>query len=84
MPAQGAEVIGLRRWLSKDQGNIRAENQVAEKVLAFITEAAAISVVMADRIIGCPHEEGIDYQGPTCPFCPFWAGRDRWTGKRLH
>ena len=24
---------------------------------------------MTDTIIGCPHEEGIDYQGPTCPVC---------------
>jgi hypothetical protein len=31
-----------------------------------------------------PHEEGIDYEGATCPACPFWAGRDRWTGERLH
>jgi hypothetical protein len=51
-------------------------------VLAFITEEAR-SVVMTDRIIGCPHEEGTD-DGSTCPFCPFWAARDRWTGKRLH
>jgi len=21
---------------------------------------------MTDRIIGCPHEEGIDYEGSTC------------------
>ena len=34
--------------------------------------------------IGCPHQEGIDYEGVTCPACPFCAGRDRWTGKRLH
>jgi len=53
-------------------------------VLAFIDAAGAKSIVMTDRIIGCPHEEGIDYQEPTCPLCPFWAGRDRWTGKRLH
>jgi len=84
VPAEGAATAGIRRFLSKNLRDMRAENQVAEKVLAFITEAAAISVVMADRIIGCPHEEGIDYQGPTCPFCPFWAGRHRWTGKRLH
>jgi hypothetical protein len=58
--------------------------EATEEVLAFITEAGAKSVVMADRIIGCPHEEGIDYEGATCPACPFWAGRDRWTGKRLH
>jgi len=35
---------------------------------------------MVDRIIGCPHEEGIDYPlGRTCPRCPFWAGIDRFT-----
>jgi hypothetical protein len=39
---------------------------------------------MVDRIIGCLHEEGIDYHGPTCPLYPFWAGRDRWTGERVH
>jgi hypothetical protein len=39
---------------------------------------------MTDRIIGCPHEEGIDYEGAACPACPFWAGRDRWTGERVH
>jgi hypothetical protein len=60
----------------KSGGNIR----VTEEVLAFITEAGARSVVMTDRIIGCPHEEGIDYEGETCPACPFWAGRDRWAG----
>lgn len=33
-----------------------------------------------DRIIGCPHEEGIDYPiGRVCPQCPFWAGIDRFT-----
>jgi hypothetical protein len=41
-------------------------------------------VTMTDRIIGCPHEEGIDYpEGECYPLCPFWAGRDRWTGELL-
>jgi len=40
------------------------------------------SVVMADRILGCPHEEGTDYpEGEVCPHCPFWANRDRWMGE---
>jgi hypothetical protein len=39
------------------------------------------SLVMAPRILGCPHEEGVDYpEGSVCPSCPFWAGRDRWAG----
>ena len=84
LPAEDAKVNDLRRWLSKDQTDIRDDIRVAEEVLAFITEAGVKSVVMAERIIGCPHEEGIDYEGVTCPACPFWAGRDRWTGKRLH
>jgi hypothetical protein len=34
---------------------------------------------MTQEIIGCPHEEGIDYpEKEDCPQCPFWKGRDRW------
>ncbi len=47
----------------------------AQEVLAFITEAGSKLVVMAERIIGCLHEEGIDDEGATCPVCLFWAGR---------
>ncbi len=39
---------------------------------------------MTDRIIGCPHQEGIDYQGQWCPVREFWKGRDRFTGERVH
>jgi hypothetical protein len=83
VPAENAEVTDLRRWFA-EMMDIRNDTQVAEEVLAFIEAAGARSVVMADRIIGCPHEEGIDYEGPTCPHCPFWAGRDRWTRQRVH
>ena len=58
MPAEDAEATDLRRWFSKEQTDIRDDIRVTEEVLAFITEAGAKSVVMTDRIIGCPHEEG--------------------------
>src|SRR3954447_5918913 len=84
VPAEEADATDLRRWRSKDQtADIREDIRVTEEVLAFIAEAGAKSVVMTDRIIGCPHEEGIDYEGSTCPVCLFWAGRDRWSGKHL-
>jgi hypothetical protein len=83
VPAEDAEATDLRRWFS-ERGDIRDDAGVAEEVLAFIDAAGAKSIVMTDRIIGCPHEEGIDYEGPFCPACLFWAGRDRWTGRRLH
>jgi hypothetical protein len=41
----------------------------------------APSVAVTDRILGCPHEEGVDYEGRVCPQCPFWAHRNRWTGE---
>ncbi len=72
----------LRRWVS-DGADIRRDVEVAAEVLLFIEAAGALSVAMVDRIIGFPHEEGIDYEGATCPACPFWAGRDRWTGGRV-
>jgi hypothetical protein len=81
--AENADVADLRRWFSEGI-DVRNDTAVAQEVLAFIEAAGSKSVVMTDRIIGCPHEEGIDYQGSTCPVCPIWAGRDRWTGKRLH
>ena len=44
------------------------------------SEHGAKQTVAAERIIGCPHEEGIDYPlGRTCPRCPFWADIDRFT-----
>jgi hypothetical protein len=62
------------RWFS-DNTDIRNDATVAQEVLSFIDTASATSVVMTDRIIGCPHEMGIDYEGQSCPACPFWAGR---------
>ena len=54
------------------------------KILAFVEENGAKSVVLSDGIIGCPHEEGKDYpEGETCPECPYWANRDRWTGELI-
>ena len=79
---EGQGLAELRRWVS-DGSDIRLDETVAEEVLAFLAEFGVRSVAMAEGIIGCPHEEGIDYEGPTCPRCPYWAGRNRWTGERI-
>ena len=81
MPGEDAEPLALERWFSEDQ-DIRGDLAVAHSIQVFIEKHAVKSVVMADRILGCPHEEGIDYpDGQVCPQCPFWANRDRWTGE---
>ena len=83
LPAEGAEPSALRRWHSTS-GDIRRDSNVGDAIVRFLKEAAVQSVVLADGIIGCPHEEGIDYpEGQPCPACPFWANRDRWSGQPI-
>jgi hypothetical protein len=54
---------------------------VAGEILEFIESQGALSIIMADGIMGCPHQEGIDYEGEWCPSpeCAFWHGRDCFT-----
>ena len=74
----------LERFFSQG-ADVRFDEGVGEKVLSVIESHGVQSVVMTDSIIGCPHEEGIDYpEGASCPQCPFWAGRGRFTNERIH
>ena len=81
---KGAEPEVLERWYAKEQ-DLRLDEEVAYQINAFLREHQVLSVSMVDRIIGCPHEEGIDYpEGEACPDCPYWSGRDRFTGELIH
>lgn len=78
--AEGAEPA-LRRWFS-ETGDVRTDATTLAEIAAFLKQHSVHSVAMVDGIIGCPHEEGIDYPtGQSCPHCPYWKGRDRWTGE---
>ena len=82
--AEGAEPSTLERWFSADT-DVRTDPAIGLEILNFIERQGVNPVVMADRIIGCPHEEGPDYPvGQVCPQCPFWAHRDRWSGNVVH
>jgi hypothetical protein len=73
----------LERWFSKGDIDVREDLDIGEQILAFLKLHAPRSTVMTEGIIGCPHEEGVDYpEGASCPHCPFWAGRDRFTHER--
>ena len=81
--SEDSEADPLERWYS-DEIDIRRKVTVGENIVAFVRRHGARSVVMSDRIMGCPHEEGIDYPvGQVCPQCPFWADRDRFTGETV-
>lgn len=82
--AEGAEPSAVARWFSAES-DVRSDPAIGLEIVNFIEAQGVKSVVMADRIIGCPHEEGTDYpDGQVCPHCPFWAHRDRWSGNVLH
>jgi len=78
------EMKTLKRWFTETV-DVRLDNKINREITRFIKNHKVRSVAITDGIIGCPHEEGKDYPtGEVCPECPFWANRDRWTGKLLH
>jgi hypothetical protein len=82
--AEGNDPDLLQRWFSDGDLDIREDLAIGEQILAFLKQYGPRSTVMTDAIIGCPHEEGVDYpEGRSCPQCPYWAGRDRFTHERI-
>ena len=76
VPSEGAEPAEMRDW-KVETGDVRADTAVAGKILEFIESHGVLSIVMADGIMGCPHQEGVDYEGEWCPSpdCTFWHAR---------
>jgi hypothetical protein len=73
----------FKKWFSTGV-DVRKDANILQEMLKFIQEKGAKRVTMVDRIIGCPHEEGIDFpEGEACPQCPYWENRDRWSGELL-
>ena len=57
---------------------------VQQEMKAFFLQHGVKQVAMSQGNMGCPHEEGTDYpEGTSCPQCPYWAGRDRFTHERI-
>jgi hypothetical protein len=81
--SEGGGAQEMKRWFS-ETGDVRQDAAIGDEVIAFIEEHGGKTFVLSPGIIGCPHEEGIDYpDGEVCPQCPYWANRDRWSGEEL-
>lgn len=71
------KVRKLEKWFS-DVADVREDAAIGAQILSFLQQHGVRSVVVGPGILGCPHEEGIDYPlGGTCSNCPYWAGRER-------
>src|SRR3954465_2920210 len=74
---EGGKVREMEKWIS-DVSDARYDDTIGQQVLAFLQKHSVKTVVTGPGILGCPHEEGIDYPNDTaCPRCPYWAGRER-------
>ena len=80
--SENEDAAVMRDW-KVVTGDVRNDPDVARQILEFIGEQGVLSVAMTGGIIGCPHQEGIDYEGEWCPLCDFWRGRDRFTGQMI-
>ncbi|MCA3899574.1 hypothetical protein JKP23_20960 [Vibrio vulnificus] len=79
----GAEPEPMKKWFKAT--DIRKDELILKEVLIFIDDNGAQTVSMVEDIIGCPHEEGIDYpEGGHCPQCSYWKGKDRFSGTMSH
>lgn len=76
---EGEVIAAQEKWFAENV-DVRLDAAINREVVQFIERYRVRSVVMAPTIIGCPHQEGIDYPlGEDCPHCPYWAGRERLT-----
>ncbi len=78
-PGRGAGQAGGAR-AGAGSCSRRTDPTIAWEILEFMEKHGVLSVAMTDGIIGCPHQQGIDYEGEWSLICEFWHGRDRFTG----
>ena len=77
VPEGADEATLLERWY-EEKLDVRIDPGIGEEVGAFLRKHGVRQVAVAEGMIGCPHEEGVDYpEGKECPLCPFWQGKDR-------
>jgi len=56
------EASAMGRWFS-ESSDVRYDRAIGDQVAEFLEKHGVRTVVTAGRIIGCPHEEGIDLPG---------------------
>lgn len=72
----------MKKWYSYAEVDVREIPEVVKELAVFVEKWNPKILSSLDKIIGCPHEEGIDYpENESCQECPFWSYRDRFTGE---
>src|ERR1700722_19531318 len=67
----GQNFIDTKKWSSESK-DIKNDKQVLEEIFAYLNLSKVDSVARIERVIGCPHEAGVDYpEGTMCQACLF-------------
>ena len=81
---KSSKIKEMKKWYSAGDTDVRELSEVVQELGEFIGKWNPHTIISPDKIIGCPHEEGIDYpENEPCPECPFWRDRDRFTTEFL-
>jgi hypothetical protein len=63
----------VEQWVATD---VTHSEKVNAEIRAFLNAHGVKTVLACPVVLGCPHEEGLDFpRGQDCPFCPFWRGK---------
>ena len=66
--------INSPQYKSWKTESFETDTKVAKEIGQYFLEHMVKEVVMTDGVVGCPHDEGVDYPtGQPCPYCPFWT-----------
>ena len=75
----GEEFVDMKKWIDSSM-DIRINPRINQEATAYISGHGPLDVVLADRIMGCIHEEGHDYPtGEVCQVCEYWIDKDRFS-----
>ena len=60
-----------KTWIKPETSS---DSEIANQIGQFFLDFNTTDIVIAEGVIGCPHDEGVDFPvGEDCPYCPYWA-----------
>ncbi len=74
----------LFKWFNETV-DIRSNAKILGEIKKLLAAHKIKSVFFCEKLLGCPHEEGIDYPDEEwCPQCTYWQNRDRFTHLKIN
>ena len=77
IPRPGTPPTVIAKWHSRGL-DVREDPVITHQIVSWIQSHGVRHSTVAEEIMGCPHEAGVDYpEGESCPLCLYWKTRRR-------